>query len=400
VNIAGGTYLEVCQETGESGTYRSLIGSGLRALAVLRDVSPGAVLHTAIDNAHAEEAHIVAETLQLDVQWRERSEPVQFHYWTPLSAPTVSGPSAHAEAVHIEGDTALVFGMLESRTTTDVEGLVYDPQQPRDLGPLRNLEGLRCGRLALVANAEETRALTGEADLLIAARKLRETAGAEVVITKRAARGAVVTSDSHQELVGPWPTSRVWPIGSGDVFAAGFAWAWLEAGAEPVEAARVGSHAASRWCLRRNLDLKRSDFEPGAGELLPQDGCVYLAAPFFSLGQRWLVELVRDSLLGLGGKVFSPLHDVGRGSDEVAKLDLDGLERCTSMLALLDEADPGAMFEAGWAGHYELPVVVFSEMPERDELKMVRGTGADVCSDLPTAVYRALWASMSMPSED
>lgn len=394
MRVVGGTYLELCQESGSFETSRSLLGSGMRAAAVLRNVADDLVLHTAIDAGLDDEAKTIAQTFDLKVDWRERSEPVEFYYWTPLSAPTISGPSAHAPAAEIGGGTALVFGMIESETSADVDALVLDPQQPRDLGPLE-LTGMRAGRLAIVANAAETRAMSGEQGLAVAAEALRQSTSAEVVITKQAARGALVTTATGQELVGPWPTRRVWPIGSGDVFAAGFGWAWLEGGAEPIEAARVGSHAASRWCAAQTLDMGAEDFEPGPGELVPGDGMVYLAGPFFSLGQRWLVELVRESLVNLGGSVFSPYHAVGTTSgDDVAYLDLEGLRRCSAMLALLDEADPGAMFEAGWAEHAQLPTIVFSEKPGSEELKMVRGTGAEVCSDLPTAVYRALWASM------
>jgi hypothetical protein len=394
VKIIGGTYLEVCQETGTFESPRVLLGSGLRAAAVLRDCAQELVLDTAIDEQLAAEASTIATTLALDVRWRERSEPVSFHYWTPLSAPTVSGPSAKASGAKVDDSLALAFGMIESETRADVEGLVFDPQQPRDLRPIEQLQSLKAARLAIVANAAETRAMAGERDLSVAAKMLRESTSADVVITKQAARGALVTTMQAQELVGPWPTSRVWPIGSGDVFAAGFAWAWLEASAEPVEAARAGSYAASRWCTRQSLDMSRADFEPSDGQLTPSDGRVYLAAPFFSLGQRWLVELVRDSLLNLGGRVFSPLHDVGRSDDSVARLDLQGLEQCTAVLALLDGADPGAMFEAGWAERAQLPTVVFSESPDSEELKMVRGSGAQVTSDLPSAVYQAIWSSM------
>jgi pfkB family carbohydrate kinase/Nucleoside 2-deoxyribosyltransferase len=397
LNVVGGTYLELCQESGSFETPRSLLGSGLRAAAALRNVADDLVLHSAVDAEFDAEAKTIAQTFELSVEWRERSEPVAFRYWTPLSAPTISGPSARAPDVELKGGDALLFGMIESGTSADVDGLVLDPQQPRDLGPL-DMTSLRAQRLAIVANAAETRAMTGESELEVAARRLRASTSAEVVVTKQAARGALVTSADAQELVGPWPTKRVWPIGSGDVFAAGFAWAWLERGAEPVEAARVGSHAASRWCATQSLDLAFSDFQPGDGELAPRDGRVYLAAPFFSLGQRWLVELARESLMNLGGDVFSPFHDVGISGDAVARLDLEGLERCSAVLALLDEADPGSMFEAGWAERAQLPTVVFSEHPDSEELKMVRGTGASVCSDLPSAVYQALWASMGAPS--
>lgn len=394
MKVLGGTYLEHCSETGEFRSPRVLLGSGLRAAGVLRSVVPDLVLDTAVDESLRDEAETVAATLGLQVQWRERTEPVGFHYWTPISAPSVSGPSARAPNARIDDGVALAFGMIESDVSGDLDGLVFDPQQPRDLRPVGQLDELKAGRLAIVANAAETRAMAGETDLRVAAQKLLSDTKASVVITKQAARGALVTTGDTQEMVGPWPTQRVWPIGSGDVFAAGFSWAWLLAGAEPVEAARSGSHAASRWCSSQSLDLKLADFESSAGELEPRDGRVYLAAPFFSLGQRWLVELVRDSVLNLGGEVFSPLHDVGRSDDSVARLDLDGLERCTAILALLDDADPGAMFEAGWAEHAKLPTIVFAEGRDREELKMVRGTGATVTSDLSTAVYRALWASM------
>jgi pfkB family carbohydrate kinase/Nucleoside 2-deoxyribosyltransferase len=392
--VSGGTYVESCQEPGLIGSNRTLMGSGSRAASVLRAVAGDLVLQTAVDDAHRDEASALAATLKLNVSSRERSEPVGFHYWTPLSAPSVTGPRAEATDALVEGEAALAFGMIECETKADAWSLVYDPQQPRDLGPIAGLEHLKARRLAIVANAAETKAMSDEDDLETGARKILAATRADVVVTKQAARGALVTTAAGQEHVGPWPTSVVWPIGSGDVFAAGFAWAWGEAGAEAVEAARVGSYAASRWCSRRSLDFTAADFQPGDGELSPRDGRIYLAAPFFSLGQRWLVELVHQSLVGLGGKVFSPLHDVGVGNDEVAPVDLEGLRDCTAVLALLDEADPGAMFESGWARRGDTPLIVFSERPEDEALKMVRGAGARIVSDLPTAVYQAVWASM------
>lgn len=395
MKVAGGAYLELCREPGDHGTGQTLLGSGMRAAAALRGVADELTLHSAVDAALRDDAEVVAATLGLHVQWRERTEPVAFRYWTPLSAPTIDGPNARAEPIVLSDGNTLVFGMLEGRPRADVDGLVFDPQQPRDLGAI-DLDGLRAGRLGLVANSAETMAMTGEREVAVAAQRMRELAGADVVVTKRAARGALVTTATGQELVGPWPTPRVWPIGSGDVFAAGFAWAWLESGAEPVEAARVGSHAASRWCAQRDLDLDRDDFEPGPGQLRPEDGRVYLAAPFFNLSQRWLVELVSDALVGLGGAVFSPFHEVGVGEDHIAAADIEGLRQCTALLALLDESDAGSVFEAGWATGDGLPIVVYTEHPEREDLKMLRGTGAEVHTDLPTAVYRALWASMGL----
>lgn len=393
MQIAGGTYLETCREP----PTETMGGSGLRAAAALQQVCAELTLKSAIDPELRDQAEAMATGLGVDVEWTDRSEPVAFDYWTPLSAPTVRGPSANASPLHITGAAGLVFGMIEAATEAEVERLVFDPQQPKDLGQ-PDLSRIKAQQLAVVANSAETRAMTGETDLVAAAKRLLETTSAEVVVTKRAARGSLVTTANAQVEVGLWPTSQVWPIGSGDVFAAGFSWAWAQEQMDPVDAARVGSHLASLWCGQKRWQPDPDNFKIPNGEFVPHDGQVYLAGPFFTLSQRWLIELARDSLTGLGGDVFSPLHDVGLGTDEVAKKDLDGLDSCTSVLALLDEVDAGVMFESGWACRSDIPVIVYTEHTEDDQLKMLRGSGVEVHDDLSSAIYRALWASMGLKS--
>ncbi len=120
---------------------------------------------------------------------------------------------------------------------------------------------------------------------------------------------------------------------------------------------------------------------------------VYLAAPFFSLSERWLVETSRAVLAGLGAAVFSPLHDVGVGGDEVAGPDLDGLRRADAVFALLDGWDPGTVYEVGWAHREDLPVVGFLNTPAHEGTKMLVGAGAELHDDLSSALYRAVWAA-------
>jgi len=393
MQIAGGTYLEVCRDAGRNEDYRMIIGSGLRAAAYLTPVCRDLTLLSAIDETTRAEATAIAEGLGVTVEWTPRTDLVGFSYSTPLSSPSIRGLNATAQPIAVTGENALVFGMLEGKVTADVNRLVYDPQKPTDLGA-PDLSELHYEHLAIVANAGETRAMAGLDDVRDAASRLLEQTGADVVVAKCAARGSLVTTSNGQTDVGVWPTETVWPVGSGDVFAAGFAWAWAEQQMDPVQAARVGSHLASVWCGERRWQPRREDFDVPDGEFQPQDGRIYLAAPFFSLSQRWLVELVRGNVIGLGGEVFSPLHDVGRGEDEVAKKDLAGLEGCTAMLALLDDVDAGVLFESGWARRGDMPVVVYTEHQDDERLKMVRGSGALVCTDLSSAVYRSLWASM------
>jgi hypothetical protein len=219
-------------------------------------------------------------------------------------------------------------------------------------------------------------------------------AGADVVVTKLAAVGALVTTRDHSVTIGPRPTQRVWPLGSGDAFAAGFTFAFSQDPGDPVGAAQVGSAVASAVCALGLPNVAASAFE--LSEALPElqvgSPKVYLAAPFFDLADRWLVELAVEALRGLGAEVFSPLHDVGIGGTEVAVADLAGLADCTSVLALLDGFDGGTIFETGWAAKAGIPVVGFCRRPLDDELKMLAGTGAEIHDDLSTALYRAVWS--------
>jgi hypothetical protein len=357
-------------------------------------------LVTAVDNETLLDAETLAQGGGIPLRIVERSEPVSFNYATPLSAPIISGARARAvEDVAGESDTALAFGMLEADVKVRAGRLVFDPQQPQDLSPLV-LDSIQADHLAIVANSAETHALAGGTrSLQGAAQELLAKSGAEVVVTKGGARGALVTEPRRQEWVGPHPTEEVWPIGSGDVFAAGFAWAWGQEGAGPVEAARAGSMAAAHWSATQRLNLPASAFkESPSFELPPQEGRVYLAGPFFNVAERWLIDLVNESMRSLGGFVFSPLHDVGPGHD-IAAQDIAGLEDSNAVLALLDHSDPGTVFEVGWARKLGIPVIALAQKPDPEAMKMLEGTGVVVLDKLSSAVYRALWASMGASTQ-
>ena len=228
------------------------------------------------------------------------------------------------------------------------------------------------------------------------------------MIVKDSARGCLVTQrDGSVSRVGPYPTRSVWPLGSGDIFAAAYTHAWVN-GADPLQAARVGSSGAAWWCATRSARLPAAilagtpvcDLLPEASpELAIPDTAplVYLAAPFFTLAERWLVETCRKVLWGLGADVFSPLHDVGFGGYEVAARDLEGLDRADVVLALLDGWDPGTLYEIGWAHRKGLPVVGFLDDSSDEGAKMLAGSGAELHKDLASALYRAVWAGQGHP---
>jgi nucleoside 2-deoxyribosyltransferase len=396
--VVGGTYREVCREP-QSDT---VFGSGLRAAAALS----GSGTHrfvTWVDSELEPAARGTAAAFGVAPEFRRRERPVAFYYDSPLSPPGIDGLGQGGSELDLDfgAGNALVFGTLEVEPTVRAAGIVFDPQRPRGPQPI-DRSRLAASRFALVANSGEARALAQTTDLREAAAKLASETQAEVVVLKRGALGALVHEGGTTTPVGPYRTDVVWPIGSGDVFSAVFAWAWLEDKRPAVEAARLASAGASAWCGLRRLPL---GLRPGClpedvacGTLLPprEDPVrVYLAGPFFDAGERWLVNLAYNALVSLGASVFSPLHDVGLGGDEVAQPDIDGLVGSDAVLGLLDGADAGTLFEMGYAAARSIPQVGYAEHPKRDEYKMIRGLGAHLTSDLSTAVYRAIWAGMN-----
>ncbi|WP_244480228.1 PfkB family carbohydrate kinase [Methylobacterium sp. Leaf465] len=225
---------------------------------------------------------------------------------------------------------------------------------------------------------------------------VRSLHAADVVVVKRGCSGARVHR-SHRPAVSvpAYISGRVFKIGSGDVFSAAFAHHWAEKGFDAVEAADIASRAASRYVESRSLplDLQASDdLTSTRGE----PGRIYLAGPFFDIAQRWLIEEARTRLIDLGASVFSPFHDVGTvgGAQAIAAADLAGLDGCDAVLALVDSADPGTIFEVGHARVKGIPVVALAERLGNEHLTMLSGTGCSIVEDLASALYHAVWASM------
>jgi nucleoside 2-deoxyribosyltransferase len=273
---------------------------------------------------------------------------------------------------------------------------VYDPQSvlnPEHFG----VNGSKAQRLAVIANFAEARKLTATSDIDSAGMKLLKDSGAEVVVIKRGSFGAAVFSNSSRIDVPAFRTKSVWPIGSGDVFVACFAEKWFE-GSSAADAATHASLCTASYCETRSLPVEEY-VEPiaiDADESVRQNSYIYLAGPFFSIAERWLVNQVRESLLGQHLNVFSPFHDVGHGSaSKVVSADIDALEKSTCMLALLDGLDTGTSFEIGYAVKRGIPVVVLVESEREEDMKMLMGTGCSLTSDLATAVYLTSWNAIT-----
>jgi hypothetical protein len=365
----------------------------MKAAAAVAGYSRRIQLLSAASSAERESAEVQATTFGFDARLSPRSEPISFSYFTALAAPRVEGLQQQRVVLRGEADVALVFGMVEAEPDVRADRLIIDPQAPTGATIAASIRS-KANRLAIVLNRNEAAHLTGLAEPRPAARRIAKRFDAEVVVVKCGALGTLVSTPSRKQAawLGAIPTKRVWAIGSGDVFSGVFAWHWGVRRASALDAARAASLAVSYWSEFRVLPLPRTLKQRArVARKVPQ---VYIAAPFFSLGQEWVVEILREALRDLGAKPFSPLHDVGRNGDGVAAKDLAAMRRCDSVIAVLDGNDPGVLLEVGYAVRAGIPVVGFAQRPDAADLKMVRGVGVEILSDLSTAVYHAIWSGM------
>jgi nucleoside 2-deoxyribosyltransferase len=403
LDVVGGVYRELCRLPSRSD---ETWGSGGRAAAVIAGLGLKVTLHSTVDGVTENLLASLAHTFHFETVAVRVKSSKQFQYDHGLSAPVIWPPLNSSEVVHLDVDAenVLVFGMLEATTNIRASHVIYDPQNPLSPEPIKFPSGLT-PRIAYVLNGSEARKLAGVDDPADCAARIASQFSAGVVVIKRGPRGALVYENGRYERIPAYKTESVWPIGSGDVFAAVFAACWTSEDLSAVEAAAEASRAAALYVNDRVLPISKDDIR--ADDRFPfaplvvtdkplEDGDyhVYLAGPFFNIAQLWLVEEARLALRGLGLRVFSPLHDIGLGSaHDVAPQDLEGLKRSRAVLALIDGLDAGTLFEIGYARSLGKPVVVLAESTGQEPLKMISGTGCDVVSDFVTALYRAAWAA-------
>ncbi|TKJ95541.1 hypothetical protein PlfCFBP13513_17095 [Plantibacter flavus] len=399
--IAGGTYREHVDSSGHS---EDLAGSGFRAAMLLAGGDIEFV--SAIDESTYASFDGAVEVLGITSRTVGRDRPVGFHYRAPFLEPALRGGSARLSSpLEVLGDQALVFGMVErGQRRMDVSSLVYDPQSVEDvLFTSESRPWARNTRLVLCANVAEVRAISGLDDVEAAARSAAKELEAEVVITKAGGRGCLVTDrvNERQTWVGCYPTAIVSKVGSGDVFSGALAHAWHR-GANAIDAARFASATTAWWCGGNGVKLSGQALagelpETGASELRNAGAVprVYLAGPFFTTEQRWLIDQCKLFLESAGATVFSPVHEIGLGGPEVAEADLAGLGASDSVFAILDGWDPGTLFETGWATARGIPVVTAGGISHAEGATMLVGTGAEQHADFTTAMYRAIWKGLS-----
>lgn len=387
--IVGGTYFEHCREP----YYSKLYGSGLRAAVALSGVISRLQFVTCIGES---ELDLLFETCTLHnilPTATSLNETISFNYSHPLKTPFVRPDLRDHEDIcfpMVEAEQVLYFGMAESTPAVLAQQLVYDPQSLIKFSDTNS----KADRLAIVLNRNEAfifSALERSTDLTEVGKKIRVDEQAEVVVIKSGAQGAFVFDETGITHIPIFQTEKVWPIGSGDVFSAVFAWKWMKEGLTAVESSYFASEYTALYCDTKQLPLPTSPqlYKPLNPKLSKK---IYLAGPFFSAAERWLVEEIKEALTSLGCNVFSPFHELGISSNtNDAQRDLIEIDNCDVVFAIVGGLDPGTLFEIGYARAKCKKVIVLSENVSKDNLFMLLGSGCEIITDFSTAIYKASW---------
>lgn len=394
IDVAGGTYFEKC----EFPYWNQFYGSGGRAAVALSRLSRKVTLHTYVGRDGVENLDVLASSFNISVEAAEVRSSVRFQYFHGLSRPVVTRPTDATHPIVVSGKVVLRYGFVEGDAVVKGDRVVYDPQSVSDPKHFHQ-NGSEANELAVVANRAEAERLSGERDPRKIIRKIVKVGRADVVVVKDGPRGALVFSKGVLERVPAFKTGAVFPIGSGDVFAAAFAHFWGVQRLSADRSATLASIATARYCDTRALPLPATrgswtakHLEPIKPRLTRKKRLVYLAGPFFSLAQRWIIDEARVQLSSRAISVFSPFHEVGRGdAAHVVPVDLRALKRADVVYAIADGLDSGTLFEVGYARAMGKPVVVFTERETSDELKMLEGSQCVIERDFTSSIYKTIW---------
>ncbi|CCD86331.1 putative nucleoside 2-deoxyribosyltransferase [Bradyrhizobium sp. ORS 285] len=388
--VVGGVYYERC----EWPEWNMIFGSGGRAATAVTSLIDKVRLWSYASDDAAPQFSTTATLYGFEFSSTKIPRTLSFDYIHPLSIPTLRPPFGtipQGAPILVNGETVLRFGMLEGTAVVRAKTCVYDPQSA--FAPEHfHANGSVAERLAIVANSDEVRSLSGIADPLVAAQELLLRSKAEVVVVKSGLEGALVMTSGRYEVIPAYQTKSSFTIGSGDVFAAAFAAFWGVHGCDPIAASRLSSLAVADYVEDRSLPIRPADALASNGRkaLKPSRDRIYLAGPFFTMAQRWLIDEARRCLTEAGLKVFSPFHEIGPGpAEEIAPADIAAIVECQSMFAILDGLDSGTVYEVGYARALGKPVVGFSQIVSEEDLKMIEGSGCMIFSDFATAILAA-----------
>ena len=394
LNIIGGSYMENCIDP----PYNELYGSGLRAAAALADKGFKIKFHSCICKEFEALAILKSSTFGYTYDYSIISKTIEFDYYHPLSQPIpIINESPVTQFNNINGKSILYYGMIEAIAKFNGDYVVYDPQNHKSFKDT----GSTAKHLAVILNKNEALSLSKikDHDLTHIGKDLLISENAEIIVIKNGVHGALVFEGQSVYDIPVFKTNNVWPIGSGDIFSAVFAWKWMIEKNTAFQSAYQASQFTAQYCQSKQLPLSNTYITLEKLEIENKIKNIYLAGPFFSIAERWLINELRNILIDFGNNVFSPFHDVGMIescdiktlASNIAKKDLEGLHGCDAVLAVFTGLDAGTLFEIGYAISINKKVVILAQNVNMNDLTMFIGAGCEITDDFSTAIYSVSW---------
>ncbi|SSW82679.1 ribokinase [Klebsiella pneumoniae] len=393
ITVVGGLYREISPKSD------FFLGSGGRAALFLAEQNIDVKFITcattlACKSFQASKRGFISSNSQIEIINQETESDISFEYSSYLFDPLIIGYEGFYER-EVNLDNCLYFGMLNANIKIKATNkVVYDPQntsQPKKF----NETGSDAGELAIVLNEHEAKAMVGSLETSDLIRKVKEVNGADIVVLKRGPYGAQVLVNDEISDVPLFLSNKFNKIGSGDIFSACFAFSWIIENLDPIEAALKASKAVSVYVETQKYEnlsiiLDRTFIELDQQNIARK---IYLAGPFFSISELWLVEKIKAIFELYNIEVFSPYHAVGvsNNSYQIAQADLQGLENADTIFAISNNFDPGTIFEIGYARALKKNVFMYLNYAAKKDLTMFEGTGCVISDVIDFLIYRAIW---------
>lgn len=400
ITIIGGTYIEDC----DFPHWEQIYGSGFRAVSALEKLSNNVSFHTYASKKETDFLKSKSKSMKFNLSIYEKQEPISFYYLHSLSSPYIYPHKKNIiqnTEIEVKANNVLRYGMLEGRVRVDANKAVYDPQSQDETEDFF-ANGSTANHLVVILNRTEANNLynyVDEKSIVEIQSLMKQNTKIKAIIIKGGSNGALLIEPNQTYLIPVFKTKNVWKIGSGDIFSSIFAHYWAEKNLKPVEAALRASISTAYYCDTKavpilkynelikyykplNLDFDKSDL----------DKKIYLAGPFFSISQLWLVNEAINNLMCENLNVFSPRHEIGLGIPHiVAPLDLDAIKSSKLVFAILDGMDPGTLYEIGYARSLNIPVIAYLNSEKKENLTMLLGSGCKIYYDFCTAIYNTIW---------
>lgn len=395
LQIIGGTYTEVCLFP----RWEQIYGSGLRATIALSNFGTKLEFYTYGNSKIIDYINLIEKSFKFKSFIVKNNSKYYFNYLHTLSRPYLQKKEFKSpfKKKPLKLSNVILYGMMEEIPKFTANNVVYDPQSshPKYFSEL----GCTATNLIVILNEFEANQLLNGISIKKINKFFNLHINCKCIIIKRGLKGAVVyIPNKKPQKIPVYHTNKSWLIGSGDVFTAIFGFYWLILKKSILVSAHIASKYVAYYCETKMLPLPNitllNNFISTKSALTISDrkkGMVYIAGPIFSLSNIWMVNEIK-SLLEHYTKVFSPFHDVGLGTaKEVVDKDIEAIKTSNIIFGILDEFDPGTVFEIGFAKALSKKVIIYCANLNTHNLTMFEGTNCFLYDDIGSAIYKTIW---------